>query len=88
MPEDRDGRVRTGHIALGPRRTPASRIARAADSGVDTSQRVHGFDTSSSAGKPSVAMNPGWTRPTWTPCSRSSAQSASDHPASANFDAL
>ncbi len=33
-------------------------------------------------------MKPGSTRPTCTPCARSSAHSASDQPASANFEAL
>src|SRR5258708_39713264 len=49
---------------------------------------VSGLAVSSDCGKPSVEMKPGSTSPTCTPCSRSSAHSESDQPASAYFDAL
>ena len=64
----RPARRGAGRSAPPCRPGPASTIASATFSGLETIQRVSALSRSSVAGKPSVAMKPGRTMPTWTPC--------------------
>ncbi len=72
QPRRRGEEVAARHVALRMPPGPASTIASAATSGVETAQRVRRRARSSAAGKPSVSTKPGSTRPTWTPLARSS----------------
>ena len=81
--------VGAGHVALGSA-AEAGLIDRLGGllGGGDGPARPAASRSARHWGKPSVEMKPGSTRPTWTPCGRSSAHSASDQPASANLEAL
>ena len=59
--------VRARHVALGLAAGPASTIASATLSGVETIQRVAPLDQLA-LGEALGATKPGSTRPTWTPC--------------------